>query len=70
MSKELITLKSVIKDDVLRVQKWLENELVADSWFGRYSYGDFAHLGYHPEEMIPAHKEEWDKVIIRKIKLF
>ena len=62
MSKELITLKSVIKDDVLRVQKWLENELVADSWFGRYSYGDFAHLGYHPEEMIHAHKEEWDKV--------
>ena len=62
MSNELITLKSVVKDDVLRVQKWLENETVADSWFGRYSYGDFAHLGYHPEEMVHAHKEEWDKV--------
>ncbi|MBN19293.1 MAG: hypothetical protein CL758_07475 [Chloroflexi bacterium] len=62
MNTNNITLKSVIKDDVLNVQRWLENELVADSWFGRYSYGDFAHLGYHPEEMAHAHKEEWDKV--------
>ena len=30
-----------------------------DSWFGRYTYGDPAHLGYHLAETLEKPPEEW-----------
>ena len=61
MNNEII-LKTVSREDVSRLQTWLQDDEVAESWFGRYSYGNPAHLGYHPEDMEGATEEEWNKV--------
>ena len=55
-------LRPVIRDDVQRIADWLKDPEVSDSWFGRYTYGDAAHLGYEPEEMLDATQEQWDEV--------
>ena len=38
-----IKLLPVTREDVARIREWLQDEDVAESWFGRYSYGDPAH---------------------------
>jgi len=55
-----IVLKTVSHEDVKRLIQWLDDDEVAESWFGRYSYGDPAHLGYHPEEILSKTPSEWD----------
>ena len=60
-----VTLMSVVREDVSRIRQWLEDKEVSESWFGRYSYGDPAHLGYHPAEMENASEEEWKRVELR-----
>ena len=45
---QTVRLRAVTREDVARLRSWLEDEEVSESWFGRYSYGDPAHLGYHP----------------------
>ena len=57
-----VTLRPVTREDVARIRRWLGDEEVSESWFGRYSYGDPAHLGYHPEKMADSSQEEWDRV--------
>lgn len=57
-----VTLMSVVREDVSRIRQWLEDTEVSESWFGRYSYGDPAHLGYHPAEMENASEETWKRV--------
>ena len=54
-------LREVSRDDVKRVMDWLKDEEVSESWYGRYSYGDPAHLGYDPKNMIDASEEEWER---------
>ena len=58
-----VLLRSVTREDVSRIKQWLEDEEVADSWFGRYSYGEPAHLGYHPNELEHATDEEIAKAL-------
>ncbi|MEX0762299.1 MAG: GNAT family protein [Dehalococcoidia bacterium] len=55
-------LKPVTREDVARIVEWLEDPDVAEAWFGRYTYGDAAHLGYEPKAMLNATEEEWDLV--------
>ena len=62
MTQQKIILKHVTSEDVSRIRQWLEDDEVAESWFGRYSYGDPAHLGYHPAEMEHASEEEFKRV--------
>ena len=62
MPQQKVALRPVIREDVRRIRLWLADEEVAESWFGRYSYGDPAHLGYHPEQMANASVEEWERV--------
>ena len=62
MPHHSITLKAVTRDDVRRIRQWLRDEEVSESWFGRYSYGDPAHLGYHPEEVLDYSDERWEEV--------
>ena len=57
-----INLQMVTRDDVARIRRWLDDEEVCESWFGRYAYGDPAHLGYHPNEMDEVSDEEWTEV--------
>ena len=62
MSKQQIYLKHVTRDDVNRVREWLTDDRVVESWFGRYSYGNPAHLGYHPEQIEGITEEEWNGI--------
>ena len=57
-----IVLSEVTREDVARIAEWLEDPAVSDMWFGRYTYGEPAHLGYEPLKMIDATPEEWDEV--------
>ena len=57
-----ITLRPVTREDVGRIRKWLEDDEVSENWFGRYSYGEPAHLGYHPEEMELASDTDFERV--------
>ena len=59
MRQQYIALRYVTREDVARLKSWLEDDEVAESWFGRYSYGDPAHLGYNPAEVIEAGQDEW-----------
>ena len=62
MCQQTVSLKQTTREDVSRIRQWLEDEEVSESWFGRYSYGDPAHLGYHPAEMEHSSEEEWKRV--------
>ena len=59
---QLVELKPVTREDVTRIKTWLEDNDVSEAWFGRYTYGDPAHLGYEPEKMIKASQSEWNEV--------
>ena len=58
-----VSLRTVIREDVSRIREWLEDEEVTDSWFGRYAYGEPAHLGYRPNEMEQATDEEFARAL-------
>ena len=62
MSEQQIYLKHVTRADVKRVQQWLTDDRVVESWFGRYAYGNPAHLGYHPEQIEGITEDEWNKI--------
>ncbi|MCH8108507.1 MAG: GNAT family N-acetyltransferase [Chloroflexi bacterium] len=62
MLKHNVTLRKVTSEDVSRIRQWLEDEEISESWFGRYSYGDPAHLGYHPVEIEHASEEQWERI--------
>ncbi len=57
-----IVLRDVSREDVERVAGWILDTEVSEAWFGRYSYGDSAHLGYDPNKMVDASESEWDAV--------
>ena len=54
-----INLRNITRDDVKRIVDWIKDDEVAELWFGRYSYGDSAHLGYDPQKMLTSSKEDW-----------
>ena len=56
-----VDLRPVTREDVADIRQWLSDDQVSESWFGRYSYGDPAHLGYHPEEVEDVSEEEWER---------
>ena len=60
--EKYIELKNVVRKDIPRIINWLENDEVIDNWFGRYTYGTPAHLGYEPEKMLDANEDEWNEV--------
>jgi RimJ/RimL family protein N-acetyltransferase len=60
--KQYILLKNVIRGDIPRIVKWLKNDEVIENWFGRYTYGEPAHLGYEPEKMLEANEDQWNEV--------
>jgi len=62
MTQQKVTLRMVTRKDVVRLRKWLEDNDVTESWFGRYSYGDPAHLGYHPALLEKASDKEWEEI--------
>ena len=63
MTHQSVILTTVTRSDVTRIREWLEDEDVSELWFGRYSYGEPAHLGYHPVELEAASDEEFNQVL-------
>lgn len=59
---EQVFLSHVTREDVSRIKTWLDDDEVSENWFGRYSYGEPAHLGYHPHEMEGSPDEEFQRV--------
>ena len=59
MSDPKIELREVTREDVSRINQWLADDEVSENWFGRYSYGDPAHLGYHPENIDQFTEQQW-----------
>lgn len=62
MAKQTVILEPVSREDVDRIRVWLEDDEVSESWFGRYSYGDPAHLGYHPVEAANSQGDDWERM--------
>ncbi|MFW6174660.1 MAG: GNAT family N-acetyltransferase [Chloroflexota bacterium] len=62
MRAEVMLDSEVTREDVGRIAEWLQDEEVSSMWFGRYTYGEPAHLGYDPQKMLNATQEEWDAV--------
>jgi RimJ/RimL family protein N-acetyltransferase len=62
MVQQNVVLTHVSRADVTRIREWLEDDEVAELWFGRYSYGEPAHLGYHPGKMEAASEAEFQRV--------
>ena len=44
-NRRMVTLRPVTREDVSRIKRWLEDDEIAESWFGRYSYGRTRTLG-------------------------
>lgn len=59
MPRQTVALRRVNREDVARLREWLDDDEVSESWFGRYAYGNPAHLGYNPSEMEDASDEDW-----------
>jgi len=62
MKNNSVTLKNVIREDINRLILWLQDPEIYESWFGRYTYNQSAHLGYEPEDMLHASEDEWNEV--------
>ena len=62
MHLQPVELKVVSKEDVLKIQEWLQDDEVAEAWFGRYSYGDSAHLAYDPVKAVSFSENKWKEV--------
>lgn len=62
MPRQQVELRQVTREDVSRIRHWLDDEEVSESWFGRYSYGDPAHLAYHPTEIGDADQDIWERI--------
>jgi len=62
MHLQPVELKTVSREDVLKIQEWLQDDEVAESWFGRYSYGDSAHLAYDPAKAVSFSENKWKEV--------
>jgi len=62
MAEKKILLKHVSRGDVDRVRDWLKDEEVVESWFGRYSYGNPAHLGYDPQNAAELPDSRWNEI--------
>ena len=62
MVESKVTLQHVTREDVSRINQWLSDDEVSERWCGRYSYGDPAHLGYHPERINDLPDDRWSDV--------
>lgn len=61
MSPE-VQLTSITREDVARVEEWLNDAEVNSSWYGVDQNGIPLHIGYSPHEMRLASDEDWRQV--------
>ena len=39
----------------------MDDKEIYESWFGKYTYNESAHLGYEPKKMLDSSEEEWNE---------
>ena len=54
-----VSLTTVTREDVQRVDEWLNDPEVNSSWYGLGEGGEPLHIGYSPREFLQATEEEW-----------
>jgi RimJ/RimL family protein N-acetyltransferase len=57
-----VQLTSITRQDVARVEEWLNDAEVNTSWYGVDQNGIPLHIGYSPHEMRQASDDEWQHV--------
>ncbi len=57
-----VQLTSITREDVARVEEWLNDAEVNSSWYGVDQNGIPLHIGYSPHEMRQASDDEWKQV--------
>ena len=57
-----VKLTQVSKEDVQRIEEWLQDEEVNASWYGCNEQGEPLHIGYSPKRMLDATPKEWEEV--------
>lgn len=57
-----VTLSAVNHEHVKRVLEWLSDREVNSSWYGLGEDGQPLHIGYSPQQLLHASKEEWNQV--------
>ena len=55
-----VTLKSLTREDVRRLAKWLDDSEVSDFWYGSGEDGLPLHIGYSPKQVLQVPDEEWE----------
>lgn len=57
-----VELAPPTREDVERVDRWLQDDEVNALWLGRSPTGEPAHLGYFPSRTLTASAREWKRV--------
>jgi RimJ/RimL family protein N-acetyltransferase len=57
-----VSLTAVTREDVRRVDEWLNDPEVNASWYGLGEDGEPLHTGYVPKLILQANAEEWREV--------
>ena len=57
-----VQLAAITREDVSRVDEWLNDTEVNSSWYGVDQHGIPLHIGYAPQEMRQASEDEWQQV--------
>lgn len=60
MSSNIVNLRPVSREDIPHISIWLNDNEICEAWFGRYSYGNPAHLGYDPETVTNSN-DSWER---------
>ena len=58
-----VQLTSITREDVARVEEWLNDDEVNSSWYGVDQNGIPLHIGYSPHLMRQASDDEWEQVL-------
>jgi RimJ/RimL family protein N-acetyltransferase len=59
-----VRLVRVIRGDVERMGRWLQDPEVNASWYGTDVRGEAVHIGYAPRRMVEATPDEWDAIFL------
>ena len=54
-----VVLQQISRDDVSRMDQWLQDEEINSSWYGNDDSGKPIHIGYSPHDVKDASNEEW-----------
>ena len=63
-----VRLGGVSREDVQRIADWLKDPEVNAAWYGADEKGYPVHIGYSPEQLLPASPAEWDEMFNNDVR--